>query len=367
MQKEEYLNLRNNDSTTNNRGYVIVDSSTLFELMPEIPKDHNDGLPNKRYLDILPFLAKNGYNIIIPEIVSFETSQILENRINIGNYFGNRHGNNKYNSVDEILKPFMKSVANNEYPNISILANTGPRDVDNFLSELKQLEKTKQSAAKSLKNDKGFTRLSNHNSLTNLESNKIASKQFEFITKSTGYANNAERNTREKFGNLAIMELLKDRKILENNKNPIYVLTNNRELKEEISKLGNHSIKTSNSSDLLYSCSLSGVGKKIGFPENISTADFNTKRFQDYLAITKGKREATIKPENAEYVSRMENSLLAMSLTELNKTLDEQKENDKTANSNSGANSSQVDKFLRKYGKKSLGNPDISTEFSRSR
>ncbi len=58
------------------RGVIIVDTNVLYDLRAEVPKEFTGGLQtHKRFMDILPFLGKNGFDILIPEEVVYEITQ----------------------------------------------------------------------------------------------------------------------------------------------------------------------------------------------------------------------------------------------------------------------------------------------------
>jgi len=90
-------------------------------------------LPPKKFIELVPFLANNGYRIIIPEIVSYQAAGILASGKNISSLFDN----DKFEHTHVILSPLLKdataSSKHKETPNITIRANTGPAKINDFL------------------------------------------------------------------------------------------------------------------------------------------------------------------------------------------------------------------------------------------
>jgi len=111
------------------RGSVIVDACTLSLLSCDIPSKHRLAGGSGRhallhnYLEILPFLSRHGYEILIPAMVAFEAARTLPNGINIALLGDN------YNPKAS-LKAFMKEVFCGQHPNIKIVS-----DPDNPLEQ----------------------------------------------------------------------------------------------------------------------------------------------------------------------------------------------------------------------------------------
>lgn len=74
------------------RGIIVVDSSVLFELATVFSHDYLIGQPDPsghpvRLWDTLSVLAKNGFKIIVPEMVAYETGMILRGGETTSQYF----------------------------------------------------------------------------------------------------------------------------------------------------------------------------------------------------------------------------------------------------------------------------------------
>jgi hypothetical protein len=65
------------------RGIIVLDTSALFNL--SAPMQAEDG--RKRLFSVLPFLAKNGFTIVVPEMVAFEACESLSGGEWVGRYF----------------------------------------------------------------------------------------------------------------------------------------------------------------------------------------------------------------------------------------------------------------------------------------
>jgi len=58
------------------RGTIIVDTNVLYDLRTEIPPEFTGGVQtHRRFMEILPFLGRNGFDIYIPEEVVFEITR----------------------------------------------------------------------------------------------------------------------------------------------------------------------------------------------------------------------------------------------------------------------------------------------------
>jgi hypothetical protein len=117
------------------RATIVLSTDAMLALSQPVPKEYRrtDVMnPITTYLDLLPFLGRHGYRILIPEIVSVKTAQVLADGRNTKNFF-------EAPSYSEMgyARPFLKMVAHDGYPNISIVTNTGPADVDAYCDALR--------------------------------------------------------------------------------------------------------------------------------------------------------------------------------------------------------------------------------------
>ncbi|NBX03509.1 MAG: hypothetical protein EBR02_05530 [Alphaproteobacteria bacterium] len=142
-----------NDTTQpKHRGTIIVDTSTLRHLIGEISLDLLQSPPppngllktgsQARYLNILTFLADNGYKIIIPEICAFETCAFLTDTdieqwfsIPAGRHVGSTHDSDfiqSCNALRGVMSPFFANAAlpentpSKDNPNINLTKDAPP-------------------------------------------------------------------------------------------------------------------------------------------------------------------------------------------------------------------------------------------------
>jgi hypothetical protein len=123
-------------ATTPIRGTIILDATAIILLaVPINPQfiDPSNPSPPTIYLDILPFLAKNGYRILIPETVALVAGDILADGTNISKYF-----DNPKITKHPVTAQFLKSVARGDFPNIEIQTNTGPEKADAYCNALNE-------------------------------------------------------------------------------------------------------------------------------------------------------------------------------------------------------------------------------------
>jgi len=102
------------------RGIIIVDACSLMALSGKTP---NGG----HFYDILPFLAKNGYEVMIPDMVAFEVEEVLADGTSLASYFknGKRH--------DGEMRAFLEHVAKDHHPGLSIVPTEKPEHIREFL------------------------------------------------------------------------------------------------------------------------------------------------------------------------------------------------------------------------------------------
>lgn len=113
------------------RGIIIVDSSALFKLC--LPVDHvhlirkpiSDEKPV--YADVLRFLGNHGYEIIIPEMVAYQCSQVLHDGLKYNNGIPNSRGC-KPHTLDAYLADLFADIASGRFPGAKIVA---PQPHDN--------------------------------------------------------------------------------------------------------------------------------------------------------------------------------------------------------------------------------------------
>jgi hypothetical protein len=119
------------------RGIIIVDACALIDLAKQVsPYLRKNGAVLETYLDTLLFLSRHGYRVLIPEMASVEAGQILANGQNIDSAYRKTH-TDKYKKDHDSIRPFLRNVALGHYPNIEIIADTGPQDVDAHCNALR--------------------------------------------------------------------------------------------------------------------------------------------------------------------------------------------------------------------------------------
>lgn len=126
------------------RGTIIVDTSMLYSLYAaahgEFRADATigSGVRLRRYLDVLGFLSRNGYDILIPEMVSFEAENVIASGKDADRWF--TRADSKRNKVLRAeMKHFLQDVARGRHPNIHIVPDTGPVEVDTYLKSVSRV------------------------------------------------------------------------------------------------------------------------------------------------------------------------------------------------------------------------------------
>lgn len=113
-------------------GSIIVDACTLMSLSAKIPGNQSEG---KHFYDILPWLAEHDFKIIIPEMVTYETSQILTNGSSVRELFS-KEGEDPDATA---LHDFLKDVSKGKYRNMHIAETFDLQNIRNFLGQIHQI------------------------------------------------------------------------------------------------------------------------------------------------------------------------------------------------------------------------------------
>lgn len=199
------------------RGTIILDASAIF-LLAKDAAPANSGQLEHSCLEIIPFLAQQGYTILIPEMVSVEVSHILANGDKVDRLFASTKFSPKSSDINthtrRQCREFLVKASHGLYPNIRIIPDTGPHEVDAYckrLQDISRFEKTQNASSRG------------HHP----ERHRNAARDL---------LRKAQRDTdRKDFGARAVAELVK--KVGEENREDVIVLSNNYPLLKEIHTL----------------------------------------------------------------------------------------------------------------------------------
>jgi|CXWL01.1.fsa_nt_gi rRNA-processing protein FCF1 len=329
------------------RGDIIVDACVFLQLITDIPKEkqHEDGVVPRKFLDILPFLAKNGYRIIIPEMISYETANIMVSGADITNF----HESKKKYSYST-LKPFLKDAIlpetspHKEHPNIEVISGTGPKEVDEFCDSMQRIAKNYTARIE------GIRRKSIKDTHVNY-AEKLGRREAEYEIK------DAEKQLGNYDGDDAIISLL-DTKSKQSNNKLLVVLTDDTGLKNRIAKKFSN-VNAVTTTNLIYGVSRAGLGEDLGFPKTHTIEEIEIKRRVDFGKIA-GERFISDKLHQNEdsYIANIDSQPFTKSLAELAEDLKRQKEEPiELKNINAGVED-RVAKFLAREAKRAKSNGD---------
>jgi hypothetical protein len=124
-------------------GTIILDANVIYSLFCPVKEErlapdflqHKRHLPTtlttyiQHYLGFLEFLSKNGFHIVIPEMVSVETGSVLKCGTDMIKY-ANLPKEERPRLYDTLLVKLLQKVAKNKYPNIEIVATKGQKQED---------------------------------------------------------------------------------------------------------------------------------------------------------------------------------------------------------------------------------------------
>lgn len=129
------------------RGTIILDASAIMALAKPVAADCTNGREDFSdtfsCLELLALLGRQGYRILIPEMVSLEVSNIMANGANINRIFPAQSRYFYKSKLDvaaqEQCRTFLIKASRGEYPNIQIIPNTGPEHVDAYCRQLQTI------------------------------------------------------------------------------------------------------------------------------------------------------------------------------------------------------------------------------------
>ena len=311
------------------RGTIIVDAVGLIDLSAQIPQKFcSDEFTPKTYLETLKFLAANNYHVIIPEMVSLEASDVLADGRSIGKHFAVKE---QFKEMGKVVNPFLREVAVGAIPNIEIVPNTGPQEVDEHCKGISK-------ALDNLKDMKNDFRAMAHKTKTKFDSTKTD------ITARVALIRGLEKTTdTTNFGDKSILSLLKNNYASEKN---VFVLTRDSGLRNSIREQYSNANAIS-TPRLMYGLIQAGLGKYAGIAENVSALDFENSR-RDAITKNRGNPLILLTPENDDnYSKSSKDSPFNNSLKELSLELKEKEAMSKTEIKSDGK--SNVDKFRARY------------------
>lgn len=330
------------NSTVPYRGDIIVDSCVLFDMCSEIPSSN---VVKKHYIELLPFLARNGYNVIIPEMVSYETGQILSSGADIEKFFLGPKSDLIYN----ILKPILKDASlkqgslHKENLNINIAVNTGPDYVNNFCREMERITDEHTKRTGELRSLTANGRGKSVKSIRNIANNETHI--------GINRLNNARKANKMDYGDESIVSLI-EKKVKSPQGHPVFVLTDDANLRNRIKGIAG--VESVTMSGLIYSIVNSGLGKECGFPSDMQAVDLERNRRESQARIMPGIRVIgeQLHLNEEEYVQSVKSHPFFKTIEKLADDLkgNPDKEVQETAISNGGE--SRVAKFMAKYAKR---------------
>ncbi|MEZ5690617.1 MAG: hypothetical protein R3D71_02995 [Rickettsiales bacterium] len=288
-----------------------------------MPNSDSEAGNSKKLLDIIPFLAKNGYRVLIPEMISYEADKILASGKDLGAYShtvnikrsdSSKVGNGREKLI-EILKDASLSSDNpsKKNPNIHTITDTGPKKVDEFIRELYKFDdyeqeiRAKIARAKS-SNGIGVDLIDPSDTVAYILGNKLAVMH---------------RNAVKNLGDDSIVSMLR-KNYTRNNDKPVFILTDDNGLGKKINGLGVSNKYVIGNGALVYSIVDSGLGEHLGFPEDMSALELERKRRIDSEAFRAHKRNIPeqIHRNEQAYSNSIKESAFFESLTRLKKDIE---------------------------------------------
>lgn len=333
------------------RGDIIVDACVFLQLITDIPKEKQQeyGVVPRKFLDILPFLARNGYRIITPEMISYEAANIMVSGADITNF----HESKKKYSYST-LKPFLKDAIlpetspHKEHPNIEIISGTGPKEVDEFCDSMQRIAKNYTARIE------GIRRKSIKDTHVSY-AEKLGRREAKYEIK------DAEKQLGNYDGDDAIISLI-DAKSKQSNNKLLVLLTDDTELKNRIAKKFSN-VNALTTTNLVYGVARAGLGEDLGFPKTHTIEEIEIRRRVDFAKIA-GERFRPSKLHNNEerYISHIDSQPFTKSLIELAVDLQRQKEDAGGSKHINAGGEDRVAKFRAREAKRTQNNVDAGQQ-----
>ena len=124
------------------RGIIIADASALISMeQPVCREGKSEESTLSSYLDLLPYLAEQGFKVIIPEMVAYETVTALSGNSSLDIYFPESKNSHPK------LEQFIKAVGQGKWQNITIASSPNqPAGVTQFLADLHDIVQRHRTA-----------------------------------------------------------------------------------------------------------------------------------------------------------------------------------------------------------------------------
>lgn len=297
------------------RGTIIVDTDALFKLSVKIPQNDpaakEDAVKTGTFLDFLPFLAKNGYRVLIPEVLLIESGAVysinsLFDNNGIENKQGDRHflGNNRKQILGEFLRDAVlpSGHKDKEYYNIEVVKNTGPVKIDKYCKNInwvKEFRTERRNEVRAVVNEKSHkTSILKENEAINEEARYIAQRLMsqKKLDKKRGY----------EYGDEAILSLLgkilpsynsESHTLAINNGTgtPVFLLSDDDGLRKRAEKLFEKRVDTVTTTGFINAVIGSGLESEIKELKHLRNDGLTGQKLAGYL--DKERREAVNKEE----------------------------------------------------------------------
>jgi hypothetical protein len=229
--------LANNPAQQKSRGTILVDANVFFNLYAAVDSKFRPSATQsklRRYIDGLKFLSHQGYDILIPEMVAFETENVISTGDDVDRYF-RRSDDTRDKVYRGDMKKFFKDVAKGErYPNIHIIPTEEPYEAAAFLKRV----------------------------------HDIISRNPRPSPQATRQLVSLQRKQRDDFGDQAIEALLEHDEIRTHHQ-PFFILSDDHEVENNAAKYPDVNIV--NTRGFIDACIRSGLWEGFGLVKGVTS------------------------------------------------------------------------------------------------
>jgi len=231
------------------RGVIILDADAICNLCVPVAPSLRTAFGPEQYIYLLQFLSQHGFRVVIPEMVAVEATRLLKGGQNISTVFKNNpHISDKSQWFENQLakrRPFVLDASrpadstHKRYPNIEVIGDTGPAEVDEHCNRLR--------AGVDLVKD-----------MRHAKNNRVTHTISQSVVRTL------QANRSNDLGDAAILSLLNHPEKI-GSPGPVFVLTNDKTLRETINTHYPAPRLVITTAAFLYGASLAGITTHAGF------------------------------------------------------------------------------------------------------
>jgi len=126
------------------RGVIVVDSCALLDLQAAVRPEFLDdagaaGHKPRHYLDLLTFLGRHGWHVLIPEMVALESAGVLADAPNIDDLFSASQHNRAMRLPNHALRRWLDQARDGRLPGVSLVPASPTTAVGDYVESVRRV------------------------------------------------------------------------------------------------------------------------------------------------------------------------------------------------------------------------------------